>query len=49
MTYGDNFLLIVGLLYIGAAITYFLDGKSAMCLVMFAYAIANYGLILASK
>ena len=46
---GDWFLIVVGLLYIGAAVCYFLEGKTAMFLVMFAYAIANYGLVLAAN
>jgi hypothetical protein len=46
---GDWFLIVVGFLYIGAALCYFLEGKTAMFLVMSAYAVANYGLVLAAN
>jgi hypothetical protein len=46
---GDWFLIVVGFLYIGAAACYFFEGKTAMFLVMSAYAVANYGLVLAAN
>ena len=46
---GDWFLIVVGLLYIGAGAAYFFEGKLPMFLVMLCYAIANFGLILAAN
>ena len=46
---GDTFLVIVGVLYIGACIAYALHGKPYMSTVMASYAIANFALILAAK
>jgi hypothetical protein len=46
---GDWFLVVVGLLYIGGAVCYLIEGKTAMFLVLSAYAVANYGLVLAAN
>ena len=46
---GDAFLAIVGVLYIAACISYALHGNAAMSVVMSAYAVANFALILAAK
>ena len=46
---GDWFLIVVGLLYLGGAVCYFMEGKTAMFLVLMCYAIANYGLVLAAN
>ena len=46
---GDAFLVIVGVLYIGASGAYAWHGNAAMAVVMSSYAIANFALILAAK
>lgn len=40
---------IVGILYIGCAIAYLVEGKTGLSIAFMAYAIANYGLWLAGK
>ena len=46
---GDTFLVIVGVLYIAACVAYAWHGQPAMSVVMSAYAVANFALILAAK
>jgi len=42
-------LIIIGLLYLGIAFGYLVDGKTGLAIAFFAYAISNYGLYLAGK
>lgn len=42
------FLTIVGLLYIGAAVDFYLKGNPGMALAFACYAVANYGLMWAA-
>jgi hypothetical protein len=42
-------LVIVGIIYVGLSIMYFLDHKTGLGIAFFAYALANYGLYLAGK
>lgn len=38
-------LIIVTLIYVGVAISFWREGRKAMAVVFFAYAVANVGLI----
>lgn len=49
MTWGDKFLAIMSLGYLAAAVAYFIEGNRGYALALFAYAVANIGLIHASK
>ena len=46
---GDLLLLAMSLGYLAAAAAYFLDGNKGYALALFAYSIANLGLIYAAK
>lgn len=40
-------LAIVGVIYLGLAITYYVEGNMGMCITFSAYAVANAGLYIA--
>lgn len=46
---GDWFLVVVGILYVGASLSYWFTGQKAMSLVLFSYAVANFALIVSTK
>ena len=49
MTYGDWFLFAMSIGYLGAAIAYYLGDNKGYALALASYAVANGGLIWATK
>jgi len=49
MRAGDWFLAVMSLGYLGAALAYFLDGNKGYAIALLSYAVANCGLIYATK
>ena len=49
MSKGDLFLAVMSLGYVAAGVAYFYDGNRGYALTLIAYAVANAGLIYASK